>query len=371
VTMTPRERLFRWLDGRPVDRNPAWLLFPYSPIGCYVDIHNHAGYRRVFEASKGRAVMLNRRSPHAPLFSPDVVISKETTVEDGAEVTRQRYRYGGAELVSQTRKTSGGVTRKRLLTTDEDLEILLSFPIEQDPTVIDRELEKQMPQYLADRDDFPEDYGAMMLCLGEPIGFLYSNTDLETYAIWSLTHTREVQAFLDNAMVRMRAIYDFALRRNLAEVYFLIGSELASPPLVNRETFQQWIVPYARTLVDDVHAHGQYAIQHYHGQIGEILPDFLTMGADALHTIEEPPIGDCTLEQAFDVVGDQLGLIGCIQYDCFRSMTPQEMTEAVHDQLRQLEGRRFMLSPSAGPYEPDPDDRVIENYLAFLDAACD
>ena len=47
--------------------------------------------------------------------------------------------------------------------------------------------------------------------------------------------------------------------------------------MVSRETFQEWIVPYAKELIERIHSRGRYVIQHYHGQIRLILEDFLTM----------------------------------------------------------------------------------------------
>lgn len=368
AALTPRERLFRFLDGQPVDRVPIWLLFPYAPTGYYVDVRQHPGYRPVFEASRDRAVMLNRRNLGTPRFTPEVEIRRETVREDGVEVQRVRYRCRGAELVAETRRGPEGLTRKPLLTSAEDLETLLGFPIQTDPRAIRQALDEQLPRYLAERAEFPRQYGAMMLDLGEPIAFLYHESALEEYALWSLTHDAEVRRFLEAEMIRLRLIYDYTLEHDLAETYFLVGSELASPPLVNRAAFQRWIVPYARELIERIHARGKKAIQHYHGQIAHVLPDFLTMGADALHTIEEPPVGNCTLDQAFATVGDRLALIGCIQYDCFRSYTPAQMRAAVREQLERVAGKRFILSPSAGPYEEEPGERVFANYHAFLEA---
>ncbi len=161
-------------------------------------------------------------------------------------------------------------------------------------------------------------------------------------------------------------IYQYCLERDLADVYFMVGSELASPPLVSPETFQEWIVPYARELVELVHSYGKHVIMHYHGQIKEILPYFLEMGADALHTIEAPPVGNCTLTEAFSIVQDKIVLIGNIQYDCFRSYTPREMDRAVLEVVEEVRGKRFILSPTAGPYDENVSDRLIENYLQFL-----
>ena len=368
AVMTPRERLFAFLRGEPTDRVPMWLLFPYHPTTYYVDVWTHPEYRKILEASADHAIMLNRRNLTAPLFTPDVEESVERVTEDGVDVCRRRWRYRGMELAEERRQAGAQVTSKRMLDSDADLEMFAQFPIETDAARITARLDTQLPTYQAERSEFPERYGSMMLDLGEPIGTLYHNANLEEYAIWSMTHDRLIVSVLDRLMARSRAIYHYALSRELAEVYFMVGSELASPPMVSRATFQRWVVPYARALIEMVHAGGAYVIQHYHGQVREVLPDFVTMGADALHTIEEPPVGNCTLAEAFDIVGDRLGLIGCIQYDCFRSYTLDQMRQAVTEQVEALRGKRFMLSPSAGPYEQDPGERVFANYHAFLEA---
>ncbi|HEY3375861.1 MAG TPA: uroporphyrinogen decarboxylase family protein, partial [Armatimonadota bacterium] len=194
-------------------------------------------------------------------------------------------------------------------------------------------------------------------------------SNLEEYAIWSLTMHDTMTRLLDRLMVRYRIIYRYLLEQRVGEVFFMVGSELASPPLVSRATFQQWVVPYSRELIALVHAYGKYVIQHYHGQIKEILPDFLTMAPDALHTIEAPPVGNCTFSEAFEIVGDRIGLIGNIQYDEFHRLTPDAMAQAVQEVLDECRGKRFMLSPTAGPYESDVTPRLHDNYLRFLETA--
>jgi uroporphyrinogen-III decarboxylase len=144
---------------------------------------------------------------------------------------------------------------------------------------------------------------------------------------------------------------------------------MASPPLVSRATFQRWVVPFAQELIALIHSYGKRVIQHYHGQIREILPDFVTMGADGLHTIEAPPIGNCTLTEAYRLTDERITLIGNIQYDDFRALPPAGMQRLVRDVLSEVGDRRFILSPTAGPFDPDAPAEVIRNYLAFLDAA--
>lgn len=359
--MTPRERLFAALEGRPTDQVPVWLLFPYHATGYYVDVRTHPAYRPVFEASCNLACMLDRRNLGVPLHAPEVATRRE---EQGG-VTRETLVCGGTRLV---REWGRGRTRK-FLETDDDLEAWCRLPLNLDETAIRAHLETQLPHYLQERAEFPAAFGAMMLDLGEPVSPLYHAANLESYAIWSLTHDAVVRDFLDRVMIQKRIVYRWCLERELAEVYFLVGSELASPPLVSRATFQRWIVPYARELIATIHRHGRHVIQHYHGQIREILDGFVTMGPDGLHTIEAPPVGNCTWAQAYAAVGDRITLIGNVQYDDFRALTPDQMRGAVRQVLDECRGRRLILSPSAGPFDADPPPRLIENYLAFMQAA--
>ncbi len=330
--MTARERLFAALDGQPTDRLPIWLLFPYHPLGCYVDVRSHPGYREIFEYSKDRVIMLNRRSPGIPLFC------------DGFDPC---------------------MTQR--ISTDDQLDDILARPILVDKVKIEGLLDAQLPSYLEEKKEFPSQYGAMMLALGEPVNWLYGNTDMREYAIWSHTRREEINKFLDKIYQQKLLVYRYFLERDAADVYFMVGSELAAPPMVSHDTFREWIVPYAKGLIDLVHSYDKKVIQHFHGQIRTLLDDFVVMGPDALHTIEAPPIGDSTFAEAFDVVGDRMALIGNIQYDEFRALTPGQMRIEVQKVIEECRGKRLILSPSAGPYDENLSDRMKQNYLTFIE----
>lgn len=331
--MTARERMFAALDGQPTDRLPIWLLFPYHALGCYVDVRTHPGYREIFEYSKDRVIMLNRRSPGVPLF-----------------------REGFDPCLTDR------------ICTDEQLNDILARPVLTDKAKIEAALDAQLASYMQEKEEFPSQYGAMMLALGEPVNWLYGNTDMQEYAIWSLTRRDEITAFLDRVYEQKLLVYRYFLDRDAADVYFLVGSELAAPPMVSHDAFRAWIVPYAKGLIDLVHSYGKRVIQHFHGQIRTLLDEFVIMGPDALHTIEAPPIGDCTFTEAFETVGDRIALIGNIQYDEFRALTPDQMTIEVQKVIEECRGKRLILSPSAGPFDENLSDRMKENYLAFIKA---
>lgn len=368
--MTPRERLLAFLTGAPCDMVPVWLLFPYHAVSYYADVRALPQYRDIVAASMEQQVIwLNRRNFGAPVHSAEVTSSYEEVIEGADIVKRTTLCYRTLTLSSEQRNGPTGVRFKPLLASEEDLAIYAQFPIECDERVITAALDPQIAVWRREKAEFPCHLGAMMSDVGEPISHLYDISNLEEYAIWSLTMADTMKQLLDRLMVHYRIIYRYLLEQGVGDVFFTVGSELASPPLVSRHTFQQWVVPYARDLNALVHKYGKYVIQHYHGQIKEILPDFLTMAPDALHTIEAPPVGNCTLSEAFSIVGDHIGLIGNIQYDEFHRLTPDEMEQAVREVLGECCGKRFMLSPTTGPYETEVTPRLRENYLRFLDTA--
>ena len=367
--MNARERLFAALDGRETDRIPIWLLFPYHKTDYYTDVRNNPHYKDIVAMAEKYAMTLNRRGIGASLFAPAVKIENKTISEEGVRISRKVLEYKGRQLVSETRYGKETTTVSKLIKNEEELEFYCSLPVNTDRRNLEEEMRIPIAKYLAEKSEFPEELGSMMLDLGEPISNLYHSSEMEEYAIWSLTCPDLVKGFLDKVMEHYRMVYSICLGQKLADVYFLVGSELASPPLLSRSTFQSWIVPYGKELISMIRDAGAKSIQHYHGQIREILDDFLEMGPDGLHTIEAPPIGNCTFTEAFAATKNKITLIGNIQYDCFRSYTEKEMEQAVLDVLTECKGKRLIISPSAGPYEDVISPQMQKNYEVFIRTA--
>jgi len=361
-----RERLMAFLNNEPVDRVPIWLLFPYHRYGAYADVHSIPQYRPIIDLALDMAVWLNRRSFRIPLYEPQVKIWNEEEKTDSGFIQRQIVAYGDIRLTKEVCSGPAGKFIKKHLANEGDLDAFMNMPFLLDEKLIIKELEPKIALWRREAAEFPRHLGAMMNDLGEPIGVIYNMAELDELSVWSITAARKIETLLDKLMIRYRTVYRHLLEQDVGEVFFLVGSELASPPMVSRKTFQRWIVPYAKELINMVHSYGKKVIQHYHGQIKEILPDFLEMAPDALHTIESPPTGNCTLTEAFNILGDRIGIIGNIQYDEFRRLTPAQMDRTVRTCLEECRGRRFMLSPTAGPYEPVISERQRDNYVQFL-----
>ena len=105
---------------------------------------------------------------------------------------------------------------------------------------------------------------------------------------------------------------------------------------------------------------------HYHGQLYDVLGGMRQIAPDALHTIEAPPVGNCTIAQAREQLGDMI-LIGNVQYDDLAHQSREEIVAQVERAVAEG-GERFILSPTAGPYEDVIPENMVDNYIAFIEA---
>ncbi len=369
--MTPRERLFAALNGEPTDHVPVWLLFPWHRVSYYVDVRTHPKLSRISAMAEAMAITLDRRNIGCRCFTADVEDTWEKIDNAEEKITRRTLKYKDAVLFSESGIRKGETVNHKLVSSQEDFEKLCSMPVETDEKIIRMQLDRMLPEYMREKAEFPENSGAMMLDLGEPIGFVYHASNLEELAVASYYEdTRNmITGFLGRLRKQKEIVYKYTLEHDMADVYFMVGSELAAPPFVSCETFREWILPSAKGLISTIHDYGCKVIQHFHGQIREVLPYFREMDADAVHTIEAPPVGNCTFPEAYSIVGGNMTLIGNIQYDDFRSFDAARMTEEVTRLLDENRGRRFILSPTAGPYDPDISDQFADNYRVMLETA--
>jgi hypothetical protein len=209
--------------------------------------------------------------------------------------------------------------------------------------------------------------GLMMMDLGDPLTPLYHLCDAADFSLWTLTDYGTLLNFLDIMYERVYGIYKEYLENNIGDVFFIVGAEFAGPPLVSPDKFSELSVRYLKKLVELIRSYGKISIIHYHGNLYRVLDGIKEINPDGLHTIEAPPIGDCTLTQARERL-DEVVLIGNIQYDDFRRLSFDEMEVLVKKTLDEAGTGRFILSPTAGPYEPMIPDRMVNNYSAFIQA---
>lgn len=359
--LTSRERLTRLFDGRDIDRVPVWLLAPFHRLGCYADIYNNTYYKKIVSCIDKYCDTFDRRSYGKGFCyngNPDIKKVKYTVNEGGFKVTYDTISYGDHVFTLTVRKGEFNTEIIHRVSDADRLEEILSIPyVPLKPDISKYETEKSE---LGNR-------GLMMIDIGDPLGPLYHLMSAEDFAVCTLTDYERILGFLDIMYERVIEFYKFFLENNIGDVFFIVGSEFAGPPLVSPDKFNEMSARYVKGICDLIRAYGKKSIVHYHGNLLHVLPGMKEISADGLHTIEAPPIGNCTISQARAVLGDMV-LIGNVQYDDLVHLTPDQIDMKVKTVIAEGMNGRFILSPTAGPYENILTDRTIENYLTFVDA---
>jgi len=362
--MTSRERLTRLFKGQDIDRIPIWLLAPYHRLGCYADIYNNPYYAKIIDYIDKYCDTFDRRGfghGFAYNVNPDIKYTNDTFTENDRTVSRHTISYKDISFTSHVSRGANNSEVKYLIDVDEieRLDDILAIPYVP--------AEPDLSRFFIEKEELG-DKGLMMVDVGDPLTALYNSMSAGDFSMATAVEYDKILAFLDVIYERVYKLYKYLLEHDAGEVYFIVGCEFAGPPLVHPDKFNEMSVRYVKGLCDLVRSYGKWSIVHYHGNLYKVLSGVKEMNPDGLHTVEAPPIGDCTITQARNALGKDTILIGNIQYDDIVRKETYEIDEMVRDAIEQGRSGKFILSPTAGPYENVLSDRATENYLAFVDA---
>ena len=360
--MTSRERLLRLFANRDIDRVPIWLLFPWHPIGCYADVRNLTIYAPVVDRiEQGACDSFDRRAVASGFCynaNPDLRVTHSVTEESGVRTDETIVTGPGLNLARRHVIGKRGTYVKYYIEDPAELAAILRVPYVPPRPPLE--------PLRSEREEFG-DRGLFMLDLGDPLGPLYHLMSATDFSMATATDYRALLDFTDAMEERVLALYRYFLEADAADCYFIVGCEFAGPPIVSPARFSDMSARYVGKICDLIRSYGKISIVHYHGNLYHVRGGMKAINPDALHTVEAPPIGDCTITQAREIL-DPITLIGNVQYDDICRLTPDEIEASVKDALAQAEGGRFILSPTAGPYDANISNHAIANYLALIDA---
>lgn len=353
MDMNSRERLTRLFEGKDIDRVPIWLLFPWHRMNCYADVQNISDYMSIISRiESGDVDSFDRRGVNTGFCfnaNPDIKVEQRS----GKTVIHAP----GIELSKYISNENSYTSVKYFVEDPLLLKDILKIPyVPPNP---------QLDILRREEEEFG-DNGLFMLDIGDPLTPLYHLMSATDFSMATVTDYDLLLEFLDEMERRVLDLYRYFLEAEAADCYFIVGAEFAGPPLVSPTKFEEMSVRYVKKICDLIREFGKYSIVHYHGNLYKIREGMKKMNPDALHTIEAPPIGDCTIAQAREALNNMI-LIGNVQYDIIR-LSPDEIEEQVKLAISQADGGRFILSPTAGPYEDRLSKQAIGNYLRFIDA---
>ena len=93
--------------------------------------------------------------------------------------------------------------------------------------------------------------------------------------------------------------------------------ENTSTYYISPQIYADFNMPHQRDFVEQVHAAGKPAILHMCGHVHNLLSLIKETGCDGIHTLTPPPTGDTPWEEALDVMGDDLIVMGCLDPTIF------------------------------------------------------
>ncbi len=250
--MTPKERLYARLAGKPVDKIPNLnivMLFAARhagvPYGAFC-----ADYRELVKAQAQTAID----------FDLDILSTMSDPFRETSDLgAKIRFQTDGLPLCESV-----------MIKQSEDWKALRRY----DPLRSTRTLDRVNACRL-----FRETYGDTYPILGWVEGCLAEFCDLATVSegmMMLLDDPDEVQNALEFLLEQQ--IENARAQINAGADIIGIGDAVAS--LISRDTYLKIVMPYEARLIEAVHGMGGRVKLHICGNIGHILPDVIDTGAD-------------------------------------------------------------------------------------------
>lgn len=263
--------------------------------------------------------------PPARMIQPPHEVDRRTE-PDGTQVTTVRTEWG--DLTSRTRS---GHPTKHPVETPEDLRVFRQM---WEGTSYVRAASSREDAFARVEGAIGDD-GLYVPTLGpSPVQQLLE-LDMGLVAFYGLLqdYPREMQALLDAMQQARRQEWEITARLSPAPA--LIAVENTSSTMISPQIYRRYSLPQLREIVDVCHAHGKLAVFHMCGLLWHLLPDIRETGLDGINALTPPPHGDTTIEQALDLCGEDLIILGGI-FDGSVFQATQVTREQLHRALEEL-----------------------------------
>jgi hypothetical protein len=214
--------------------------------------------------------------------------------------------------------------------------------------------------------------GIVDVSLGmNPGGFVAELFGSEIMAMMTVMDRDLVHELCKRQMTIMLKLADRLVAGGVGPFFSMLGEEYVAPPLHSPQDFFEFNVDYDSPIIERVHAAGGRMHVHSHGRLATVLDGFLQMGADVLHPIEAPPMGDLTARQAKERLRGRITIEGNIQIADMYEQTPEQVAQQSRDLIADAfdDHRGLILSPSASPYIYGGGPQCYEQFRAMIEVA--
>ena len=171
-----------------------------------------------------------------------------------------------------------------------------------------------------------------------------------------------------DALIRTMHAQNLVAFRMLAEGPWesVLLAENTSTYYISPRVYERYNMPHQRDFVEITKAAGKTALLHMCGHVRDLLPLIRETGCDGIHTLTPPPTGNTPWEEALDVIGEDLVILGCLDPTIW-VMGPVEGIGPALDRLitPRLRESNFVLAPMSDGI-PVPLERfyAIRDWMA-------
>lgn len=260
------------------------------------------------------------------------------------------------------RKGQPGMTRKHWLSSRDDALKFMSIP---PPEPLG-----DLGTYFTLRDQAGE-RGIVEAHLHDmnPGGHVASLFGSETFALLSIEDRALIHEMLEFATRRALRVLDWLLARGVGPYFAVSGQEYIAPPLHGPRDFWDFNVRYDRRLFGRIRDAGGLIHVHCHGSLEGLLEGFVEAGANVLHPVEAPPMGNVTAAEAKAVLDGKVCIEGNIQVGDIFTLPAAEIERQVVALVRDAGPRGLIVAPTASPYAPVCTPRMRANYERMVRTA--
>lgn len=351
TTMTSRERLDHCYRHLETDRPGLYLrgVSPASPA--------HASYARVRDLIVKHGD-LKRWWPCDSVAEPPPVTEyvEAHSAEFDQHVTILHTPAGDLRTARLAgRQGQPGMLSEHLLKSPGDIERYLSLPL---PKI---------------RDDISS-YHALWNEIGDrgivdadlamnPAGHVADLLGSTAFAMFSIEHRDLLHALMQRRMEYLLHVLKAVLSMGVGPYFALLGQEYITPPLHGPADFAEFNVRYDKPIADMVHEAGGLLHVHCHGPLKDVLPCFIEIGANVVHPLEPPPMGDVTPKEAKAVFRGKVTIEGNIQIGDMYTKTANEIRDMTVGLIEDAfdDHRGLIVCPTASPYVPEMTAQYREN----------
>jgi len=327
--MTGRERIHNIIEGRGIDRVGLTTLIDGSTrIGYPEEYRNLSAiefYRKI-----GYDVFCFGSFGHenGPIYPYSMSFAHETAVteNEGSVVVERKIGGRGIRQIYKADRIT-----KFSVETAGDLKVLIDIYEAADcVATTGEELAKSKKSLVDFNAHLGEDgiYNATVNPSAVQM-LIEFECGVENF-YYLLSDERELMERAIEAIQNLRRKEYTAIAENM-DILMAIPVENTSTRLTSPGVYRKYSLPHIREYTEIAHKNGKKSVIHMCGHLRGLLGEFKEAGIDGIHALTPPAVGDCPLEEALDILGEDIFAVNMIGSEFIHDpkATPETIGEHV------------------------------------------